>query len=133
MNKTDENTHQIRYKKELNRINKLLKNASVDEKKHKLMQAVIENTAWIKVKLDIAREEIQEESITVEYDNGGNQKGIRENPKYKGYKSLWASYMGGMSAILNLLPEDKAKEEKKKAIETKTMLEIVRSKHKQEA
>lgn len=127
MNKTDENTNQIRYKKELSRINKLLKNTGVDEKKHKLMLTVIENTVWMKVKLDEAREEIKEESIVVEYDNGGGQKGIRENPVFKAYENLWRSYISGMQRILDMLPEDKSDTKKAELDKPKNMLEIVRA------
>lgn len=118
---------------EIERLKNLLCEFGVKEKKIKILYPVIENTAWMKVKLDEAREVVQESSVVISYDNGGGQKGIRENPIFKGYEALWKSYMSGMNVILNALPQDIATDEKEKATEAKTMLELVRERHKKEA
>ena len=39
------------------------------------------------------------EPLTVEYDNGGGQSGIRENPYYPAYEKLLASYTKGLAAL----------------------------------
>lgn len=115
---------------EIDRLNDLLNEFGISEKRIKVLQPVIENTAWMKVKLDEAREVVQESSVVISYDNGGGQKGIRENPIFKGYEALWKSYMSGMNTILNALPPEIAKEEKIKVSESRTMLDLVRDKHK---
>jgi len=118
---------------EMQRLKELLIEFGISEKKVMMLDPVIENTAWMKVKLDEAREVVQESSVVISYDNGGGQTGIRENPIFKGYEALWKSYMSGMNIILNALPKEVVEKEADKVIEARTMLEIVRDKHKRKA
>lgn len=101
----------------------------VPEKKIELYKPIIENVVWMGIKLDEARDTIKNSQLAISYDNGGGQKGIRENPLFKGYNSLWKSYTAGMGQILSLIPEvePEAKEEAKE--KQQTMLELIRSKH----
>ena len=121
--------------KEKRRLKKLLKDAGVSDGRIKALEPVIENVSWMKIKLDQAREKIKSSAIVIPYDNGGGQTGIRENPAFRGYESLWKSYMSGMSKILEYMPpeiiETEKKEEENHA--PATVLELVRSKHKKEA
>ena len=114
---------------EANRLKSLLFDCEVSQLYIDLLSTTIENTAWMKVKLDEAREAIKTSNVVIPYDNGGGQKGLRENPLFKGYESLFKAYMSGMRQILDVLP-DTAKNVKKEEIEKpKTMLELVREKH----
>lgn len=130
MNEVDQKK---RVRKEQRRITNLLKAAGVSEQSIKLREAMIVNVAWMKIKLDDARDAIKTSNIVISYDNGGGQKGIRENPLFKGYENLWRSYMNGMNSILNALPESAANIKAKESEKPKTMLELVRNKHKKEA
>lgn len=124
----DESEIKARAEEEQNRINSLLSDAGISDKRMKLLEPIILNTAWMKAKLDDAREAIKNSNIVISYDNGGGQKGIRENPLFKGYESLWRSYMAGMVKIIDSLPPDQIEQ----AIEVEkpaTMLELVRNKH----
>ena len=105
----------------------ILEDAEVSENRREALKPIIENVAWMKEKLDDAREKIAESSVAIPYDNGGGQTGIRENPLYKGYESLWKSYMAGMDRILSDLPDEEIKKEELE--KPKTMLELVREKH----
>jgi hypothetical protein len=121
-----------RAEEEQNRITDLLSEVGISDKRMKLLEPIILNTAWMKAKLDDAREAIKNSNIVISYDNGGGQKGIRENPLFKGYESLWRSYMAGMGKILDILPQDQIEQ----AIEVEkpaTMLELVRDKHRKKA
>lgn len=118
---------------EVRRLKKLMKNAGVSEDRIKLMDPVINNTAWMKIKLDESMELVQSSQVVIKYDNGGGQSGLRENPIFKGYEALWKSYMAGMNVIISTLPAAVAKEEENKSNETKSMLELVREKHRKEA
>lgn len=120
-------------KKEINRLKKLLLESGISDNRIKLIMPVIENTAWMKIKLDEAREVVRESSVVISYNNGGGQQGLRENPIFKGYESLWKSYMSGMNVILSSLPVEVVQKEVEKAEETKTMLELIRDKHKKNA
>ncbi len=121
-----------RAEEEQNRINELLNELGISPKKMKLLEPIVINTAWMKAKLDDAREAIKNSNIVISYDNGGGQKGIRENPLFKGYESLWRSYMAGMAKILESLPQEQIEQ----AVEVEkpvTMLELVRNKHRENA
>lgn len=129
----DEADQRKRVQKERRRIVNILKAAGVAEHEIKIRDPMIENVAWMKIKLDDSRDAIKTSKIVISYDNGGGQKGIRENPLFKGYENLWRSYMNGMSAILEALPESAADLKTKESEKPKTMLELVRTKHKLDA
>ena len=121
-----------RAEEEQNRITDLLSEVGISDKRMKLLKPIILNTSWMKAKLDDAREAIKNSNIVISYDNGGGQKGIRENPLFKGYESLWRSYMAGMAKILDSLPQEQIEQ----AVEIEkpaTMVELVRNKHRKDA
>lgn len=93
-------------RKEKNKINKLLKDTQIPAHKKKILEPVIENVALMKVKLDELKEQIVNEEFMVEYDNGGGQKGIRENPIFKRYESFFKTFMIGMDRIISELPDE---------------------------
>lgn len=93
---------------EVRKLVKLLKESGIPETKIKCLEPVAQNLAWMKVKLDDARALIGEENITIGYDNGGGQSGMRENPAYKAYGTLWKNYSSGLNALLTQLPEKAA-------------------------
>lgn len=118
---------------EIERIKGLLFDCNIKEHKIELLTPVIENTAWMKVKLEDARRDIKNSNVAIPYDNGGGQTGIRENPLFKGYESLWKAYITGMGRILDTLPKEKITEISEEVEKPKTLLELVRNKHKKEA
>lgn len=118
---------------ETKRLRGLLLKANTSDESMKMLEPIIENVAWMKIKLDAARELIKDSDLVIEYDNGGGQSGIRENPLFKGYEALWKAYMQGMSKILEYLPAEVVKEAAPEAERPKNMLELVRKKHEKEA
>ena len=114
---------------EVERLKRLLFDCEVSEKTIELLSATIENTAWIKVKLDETRETIKTSKVVIPYDNGGGQKGLRENPLFKGYESLLKAYMSGIKQILDTLPKQAENVKKEEIEKPQTMLELVRNKH----
>lgn len=119
----------IRAVKEKERLTTLLLNCGVSDVRMDALEPVIENTAWMKVKLDDAREAIKGSSVAIPYDNGGGQTGIRENPLFKGYSALWKTYISGMNMILECLPPEEAQAQIAKEEEPQTVLALVRAKH----
>ena len=112
---------------ERRRMQKLL--SGVPEAKIKMLAPIIENIAWQRVKLDDARDKIAGTSIVVAYNNGGGQRGVHENPAFKGYEALWKSYMQGMDKILAAMPEEAAEAAVKPEAmpeRPQTVLELVR-------
>ena len=116
-------------KKEAKRLKELLLNEKVSQQQIMLIEPIIENTAWMKIKLDETRESIKTSSVAMPYNNGGGQMGVRENPLFKGYEALWKAYMQGMEKILDQLPEEAAKTKAQEIEKPKTMLELVRERH----
>lgn len=129
----DEREIKARAEEEQQRILDLLTEIGISAKRMKILEPIIVNTAWMKAKLDDAREAIKNSNIVITYDNGGGQKGIRENPLFKGYENLWRAYIHGMDRILSALPDELATEQRIEMEKPKTMLELVRNKHKKEA
>lgn len=122
-----------RVSAEINSIKQTLEGYNVSTKRIKALESIIENTAWMKIKLDDAREAVKTSNVVIPYDNGGGQTGLRENPLFKGYESLWKSYMAGMCKILDCLPNEQVNVEVEKIETPKTVLELVRNKHRKEA
>lgn len=49
--------------------------------------------------LEEARKRLVNEPLVIEYDNGGGQSGIRENPEWTAYEKLLKSYQATLRAI----------------------------------
>lgn len=122
-----------RAAEEQDRIIEILNSAGVSDKRMRTLEPVILNTAWMKAKLDDAMEAIKNSNIVIAYDNGGGQKGIRENPLFKGYEALWKSYMLGMNKILDSLPPEAVRTEITEESKPQNVLSIIRAKHREEA
>lgn len=118
---------------EVERLKGLLLNCGVEQSRIDLLKPIIDNTAWMKAKLDDTQSVIKDSSVCIPYDNGGGQKGIRENPLFKGYESLFRSYMAGMKTILDVLPAQAEAVRGEEIEKPKTMLELVRDKHRKNA
>ena len=69
--------------------------------------STLSQVTYSSVKED-AREDIAGDGLTTEYDNGGGQTGVRENPAFKAYEALWKSYSTGLQIILSVLTEQAA-------------------------
>ena len=117
-----------RKNKERNRIKSLMKEAGAEEWKIKLCEQVIENTAWMSVKLEDTIAVIKNSEIAISYNNGGGQAGIRQNPLFLGYESLWKAYMTGMNQIMSTI--DVKKDTKSTDLRPKTVRSIIRGEQK---
>lgn len=124
-------TIEERASAEVERLNRLLFDCKISEKKRDMVETIVENVAWMKVKLEDTREKLKHLDVAIPYDNGGGQTGIRENPLFKGYQQLWKSYMSGMSKLIELLPEEV--QEPAEDIKPQSVLELVVAKHRKEA
>lgn len=120
---------QERVEKEKRRMTRMLRAGKTDPELIKALRPIIDNTAWMQVKLEDARAAIRNTQVAIPYDNGGGQKGIRENPAFHGYESLWKSYMLGMGRLLDSIPQKNAEDEKKKLADESpsTVLDLVMS------
>ena len=114
---------------EHDRITAILNDAGISERRMQTLAPIIENVSWMRAKLDDSRSLIKNSNIVVPYDNGGGQKGIRENPAFKGYEALWKAYMQGMNRILDTLPPEAIQEATETEIKSATVLDTIRGKH----
>ena len=114
---------------EKNRITAILNDAGISERRMQTLAPIIENVSWMRAKLDDSRDLIKNSNIVVPYDNGGGQKGIRENPAFKGYESLWKAYMQGMNRILDTLPPEAIEPAIDDDAKPKTVLDTMRAKY----
>lgn len=119
----------VMAKAEADRLTQMLVDADVSHARITALENVIVNTAWMSAKLDVARSDIGSGHLTVKYDNGGGQKGVRQNPLFSAYEDLFKSYMNGMKEILATLPREVAKAEKETADEKITVLDKIRKRH----
>lgn len=110
-------------KTEHERLLELLERAEIPQQQRDALAPVIDNLAWQRVKLDEARKEMEKASIVCEYDNGGGQKGTRENPIFKAYVNLWRAYMVGLEKYTSYLPKEMQVEVK---TESENVLALVR-------
>ena len=99
-----------RIETERKRLQRLLEEARIPQKSQDILQPVMDNLAWMRIKLDDSRQLIKNSNIVVPYDNGGGQKGIRENPAFRGYVSLWKAYMSGLEKYSSYFPKDAQEE-----------------------
>ena len=117
---------------ERRKLTRFLSKNGMNEEKIKSIDPGILNVSWMKAKLDDARTAIGEDGITVAYDNGGGQTGVRENPAFRAYEALWKTYLSGLDVLLKLLPEQ-AEQEQVAELKPASALALVTSRRKREA
>ncbi len=71
--------------------------ASTDKK------ILIEQLNMIARRLTEEGKKIDSEPLIIEYDNGGGQSGVRENPFYPAYEKLLASYTKTLAVAKDLV------------------------------
>ena len=118
---------------ERRKLARFLSKNGLNEEKIKSLDPVILNVSWMKSKLDDARTAIGEDGITVEYDNGGGQTGVRENPAFRAYEALWKTYLSGLDALLKLLPEGATEDPALSAVKPASALALVQGRRKRDA
>lgn len=120
----------LAIEKEKKRIYAMLQSSNVSQNKIDALESIIDECSFMRYKLDEAKEKIKSSNVVIPYDNGGGQKGLRENPLFKGYEALFKTYMVGMDKIIATLPKDEQAEEIATS-QNDNVLELVRSMHKE--
>ena len=107
-------------KKELEKLLKMVEKC--DPEKQESLRGIAEHVAFVKVKLDEGRRECEHAGLIVEYDNGGGQKGEKENPRVKAYGQLLKLYIDGVREILRAMPDE---DQTKDTAPSGTVLDLV--------
>ena len=77
---------------------------------------LLSNAIFMREKLKESREAMQNMPIVMPYDNGGGQKGIRQNPAYPAYEKLMKTYLDTLAVIREITAAGIHKEETHTAI-----------------
>lgn len=74
----------------------------MDDARRDLVMPVATEVAWLERRLSATRLDLAGQGVTVAYDNGGGQSGIRRNPAFEGYHALLKSYVLALRALRDL-------------------------------
>lgn len=70
--------------------------------KNETKENLKEQIKVMEVKLKEAAEHLPLEDLVVEYNNGGGQSGLRENPFFSAYEKLMACYLKSINTLNGL-------------------------------
>ena len=96
---------EARIKDELNRISAFFEDA--DGNQRAIVTPLIQNAAFMKVTLEDLQEIINAEGVTDEYQNGANQRGIKQSATLQSYNSLIKNYASVIKALSQIVPPEK--------------------------
>lgn len=92
-----------RINKELRRLKRLF--GEIDENKKKLVQATMEDVAFLTVTMQDLRENINRDGTTVEYKNGENQYGTKQSPDAQLYLQMSQKQTQAMKILVDCMPK----------------------------
>lgn len=93
-----------RIKKEIRKLNGLFKN--IEPKLKKTVSSLIEKASFMAVTLDDLQNHINENGVTVEYQNGENQWGTKKSPEVEVYNTMIKNYSSVMKQLTDLVPKE---------------------------
>lgn len=93
-----------KIKKEKQMLEKIFK--KIDKNKHKIVEKLIDNVAFMSITLDDLKEDMKINGIKEEYMNGKNQFGFKESVESKTYNNMFKNYMSAIKQLIDLLPAD---------------------------
>ncbi|AMC94223.1 hypothetical protein AOC36_09580 [Erysipelothrix larvae] len=79
---------------------------AMNPEKKKIAEGLIENGAFLYVHLYELQEAINDEGTTIEYQNGKNQFGTKQNPDISTYNAFLKQYKEIIKQLTDLLPEN---------------------------
>lgn len=65
--------------------------------------ALAESVVFMASKLEESRKELKDEELVIPYDNGGGQKGIRENPRWVAFEHLMSTYSKSLRQLQDMI------------------------------
>ncbi|PEB56233.1 hypothetical protein CON65_15860 [Bacillus pseudomycoides] len=93
-----------RIKREMTRLNSLLRN--LEPKKKRAVSSLIKNAAFMAITLEDLQEEINEKGVTEQYQNGANQFGIKKSSAVEVYNTMIKNHVQVMKQLTDLLPKE---------------------------
>ena len=80
--------------------------SELDEKTQKITVKLLDNAAFMALKLEDLQAEINQNGMVTEYQNGANQFGTKKSPKVEVYLSMIKNYTAIVNTLMNALPDD---------------------------
>lgn len=93
-------------KKDVQKEKKRLMNVfkEIDANKLTFVEHQIDNLAWLNVSINELKIAIDEEGTMMEYNNGGGQSGMRENPNIKTLIAYQKNVISITKQLVDLVP-----------------------------
>lgn len=99
-----EKTKDQRINEELARISRYFE--TVAENQRAIVKPLLQNAAFMKVTLEDLQEIINAEGVTEIYQNGANQRGVKQSATLQSYNSLIKNYASVVKTLSQLLPKE---------------------------
>lgn len=93
-------------KAEENRLIKFLKNKAIDDDKLNIALDLIKDIAFMTVKTDELKKEVDTYGMVEEYQNGANQKGRKKSACFEAYLNMTKQKSALIKQLTDLLPAD---------------------------
>ena len=93
-----------RYKRVREELNEIF--SELDEKTKKITVKLLDNAAFMALKLEDLQAEINKNGMVTEYQNGANQFGTKKSPEVEVYLSMIKNYTAIVNTLMNALPDD---------------------------
>lgn len=77
----------------------------VDQRIRPQVEVLLNQVLFMADKLEDARIDLQYQDLVIDYDNGGGQSGIRENPEFVAYHKLLTSFNKSLAQLREILGE----------------------------
>ena len=79
--------------------------SELDEKTKKITVKLLDNAAFMALKLEDLQAEINQNGMVTEYQNGANQFGTKKSPEVEVYLSMIKNYTAIVNTLMNALPD----------------------------
>ncbi len=112
--KTADKSKDKKIKSEVSRLKKIFKN--LDENKKKILEPIIESTAFLRVSMGELSEIINSEGYTEEYINGKNQSGIKKSAEVDIYTQMSKNLTANIKLLCDNSPPEDRKESRLAAL-----------------
>ena len=84
---------------------------AVDPRIKSEVETLTQQLQFMAAKLKETQKAIKKEPLVIDYDNGGGQSGIRENPHYIAYEKLMSTYNKTLTSLISIIGEQQASQE----------------------
>lgn len=107
-------TKDQKIKKEISRLKRVFRD--LDKNKLQTVESLIKNAAFMAVSLGELQEIINVEGYTEEYQNGANQRGIKQSEAVKTHIAMTKNHASIIKQLTELVPPERKKASKLQAL-----------------